>query len=225
MPVKHEHDRRRRHQHRRPARRRCRTPCGSRRRRRAELRPRRARAASACRGRRCGRRACRAAGAARARAAGSPCARTARGLRRGGGSRPGPRRRPPAAARAWSPRATSQRIGSPYWTVTFGNCSRCQLRTRWEPWIAIGTTGAPVSSARRPIPGLACSASLPVRERPPSQYIVIAPPRARIVSAVMKVSSSRAPRRTGKVPPRAKTTCIGGLNSCDLAMKWTLRRM
>ncbi len=31
------------------------------------------------------------------------------------------------------------------------------------------------------MPGLACSASWPVRERPPSQYIVIAPSRARIV--------------------------------------------
>ena len=51
------------------------------------------------------------------------------------------------------------------------------------------------------MPRLACSASLPVRERPPSQYIVIAPPRARIVSAVMNVSSSRAPRRTGNTPP------------------------
>ena len=49
----------------------------------------------------------------------------------------------------------SQRIGSPYWTVVFGNCRRFQLRIREEPWIAIGTTGAPVSSARRPIPRLA----------------------------------------------------------------------
>ncbi len=95
----------------------------------------------------------------------------------------------------------SQRSGSPYWTVTLGKRRRFQLRIREEPWIAIGTTGAPVSSARRPMPRLACSASLPVRERPPSQYIVIAPPRPRIVSAVVKTSSSRAPRRTGKTPP------------------------
>ncbi len=67
--------------------------------------------------------------------------------------------------------------------------------------MAIGTIGAPVSSARRPIPRLACSETLPVRERPPSQYMVIAPPRSRIALAVTNVSSSRTPRRTGNTPP------------------------
>ena len=80
-------------------------------------------------------------------------------------------RRRPAAARASGSSTRSKRIGSPYWTVTFGNCRRFQLRTFDEPWIATGTTGAPVSSASRPMPGLARSASLPVRERPPSQYM------------------------------------------------------
>ena len=75
------------------------------------------------------------------------------------------------------------------------------MRIFEEPWIAIGTTGAPVSSARRPIPRLAFSLSLPVRERPPSQYIATTPPRLRIDSAVMNASSSRAPRRTGNTPP------------------------
>ena len=50
--------------------------------------------------------------------------------------------------------------------------------------------------------GLYRSAILPVRERPPSQYIVIAPPLSMIDSAVMNISSSRAPRRTGNAPPR-----------------------
>ena len=43
------------------------------------------------------------------------------------------RRRPPTAACACSrvgSSTCSKRIGSPYWTVTFGNCSRFQLRTR-----------------------------------------------------------------------------------------------
>ena len=64
-----------------------------------------------------------------------------------------------------------------------------------------------------------------VRERPPSGYMTTTPPRARIASAVMKASSSRAPRRTGKTPPCRYTHCASGLNSCDLPMKRTLRRM
>ena len=72
---------------------------------------------------------------------------------------------------------------------------------REDPWIAIGTIGAPLSSARRPIPAFAFSEIWPLRERPPSQYMVTAPPLARIISAVMNASSSRAPRRTGNTPP------------------------
>jgi len=74
--------------------------------------------------------------------------------------------------------------------VIFGNCSRFQLRTFEEPWIATGTTGAPVISASRPIPRLGFSESWPERERPPSQYIATVPPRSRIPEAVMKASSS-----------------------------------
>ena len=40
-------------------------------------------------------------------------------------------------------RRPSKLIGSPYWTVTFGNESRFQARTPCEPWIATGTTGTP----------------------------------------------------------------------------------
>ena len=55
--------------------------------------------------------------------------------------------------------------------------------------------------ASLPMPGLAVSASLPSRERPPSQYIAMQPPRARTVCAVIIASSSRCPRRTGNTPP------------------------
>ena len=67
--------------------------------------------------------------------------------------------------------------------------------------IAIGTTGAPDSSASRPMPGRALSPIAPVRERPPSQYMASASPRSRITLEVMNASSSRWPRRTGKTPP------------------------
>ena len=50
---------------------------------------------------------------------------------------------------------------------TLGNWSFFQLRTFAEPWIATGTIAAPLSSARRPMPGLALSASLP-GARPPA---------------------------------------------------------
>jgi hypothetical protein len=41
----------------------------------------------------------------------------------------------------------------------------------------------------------------PVRERPPSQYMTMAPPRSRIPPAVTNASSSAKPRRTGNTPP------------------------
>src|SRR5680860_1137244 len=71
----------------------------------------------------------------------------------------------------------SKRIGSLNCTVTLGNCRRFQSRTRSEPASATGTTGAPDSSASRPMPALG-SPSSPVRERPPSQYMTTIPPRA-----------------------------------------------
>ena len=85
-------------------------------------------------------------------------------------------RRPPATGRASGSSTFSKRIGSPYWTVTFGNCSFFQLRTFAVPAIAVGTMDAPVSSASRPTPGFG-SPSRSVRERPPSMYITITPPR------------------------------------------------
>ena len=51
------------------------------------------------------------------------------------------------------------------------------------------------------MPRRARSPSRAERERPPSQYMTIAPPRPRIVLAVTKASSSPAPRRTGNTPP------------------------
>ena len=76
----------------------------------------------------------------------------------------------------------------------------------------------------RPMPGLASVETLPDRERPPSQYMTIVLPRRSTVRAVTKASSSRAPRRTGKTPPLRYTNVAGFTKSCDLAMKWTLRR-
>ncbi len=94
----------------------------------------------------------------------------------------------------------SNTTGSPNCTVTFGNWSFFQLRTRSVPAIAVGTIGTPYSSASLPMPGRG-SPSSPLRERPPSMYITISPPRFRIASAVLNASSSRWPRRTGKTPP------------------------
>ena len=42
-----------------------------------------------------------------------------------------------------------------------GKLRRFQLRTRWEPWIATGTTVAPDCRASLPMPGLGRSASSP----------------------------------------------------------------
>ncbi len=74
------------------------------------------------------------------------------------------------------------------------------MRTRSVPAMAVGTIGTPYWSASLPMPGLA-SPSSPLRERPPSTYITISPPRLRIASAVLNASSSRWPRRTGNTPP------------------------
>src|SRR3979411_1420424 len=59
--------------------------------------------------------------------------------------------------------------------------------------MAIGTTGAPVSSAIRPMPRLGLSDSSPVRERPPSQYMTMLPPRPRTVFAVMTPADREDP--------------------------------
>ena len=51
------------------------------------------------------------------------------------------------------------------------------------------------------MPGRARSPIRPLRDRPPSQYMAMQPPRSRIAAAVMNASSSRKPRRTGNTPP------------------------
>ena len=56
--------------------------------------------------------------------------------------------------------------------------------------MATGTIGAPLSSARRPIPRRGLSESSPVRERPPSAYMATQPPRSSTVTAVTNASSS-----------------------------------
>ena len=49
-------------------------------------------------------------------------------------------------------------------------------------------------------------------------------PLPRIACAVLKASSSLAPRLTGNTPPCVKTHCSGRVKSCDFAMNCTLRR-
>ena len=60
--------------------------------------------------------------------------------------------------------------------------------------VALGVTAGTTVAAMW-LPGSVTRTSDP-------EYIATTPPRARIASAVMNVSSSRAPRRTGKTPPR-----------------------
>ncbi len=95
-----------------------------------------------------------------------------------------------------------ERSGVPYFTVTVGNWPFLKLRTCEEPRMAVGTIGAPVCSAIAPMPHFAFSDRSAVRERPPSQYMTIAPPRPRMVRAASIARVSRWPRRTGNVPPR-----------------------
>src|SRR4051794_25406788 len=75
------------------------------------------------------------------------------------------------------------------------------------------------------MPRLALSESLPVRDRPPSQYMATRPPSARIFSAVVDAPSLGAPRRTGDTPPGEQIQTSGGLKSGDLALNRPLRRM
>jgi len=72
-------------------------------------------------------------------------------------------------------------------------------RTRSVPMTATGTTGAPVSSARRPTPRLGAP-SAPGRTRVPSGKIRTQSPRSRISRAVCIASASAWPRSIGKAP-------------------------
>ena len=90
-------------------------------------------------------------------------------------------------------------------------------RTASVPITAIGTTGAPVSSASRPTPRLGLPSD-PGRIRVPSGKISTMSPRARIALAVSIVSSSPAPRSTGKAPSALRSQpCRRLRNSSFLA--------
>ena len=85
------------------------------------------------------------------------------------------------------------------------------------PMTATGTTGAPVSSARRPTPRLG-RPSDPGRTRVPSGKITTQSPRARMDRAVAIMSSSDAPRSTGKAPSALRIhACQRRRNSSFLA--------
>ena len=113
---------------------------------------------------------------------------------------------------------------------TFGNVSglptrmrtlcgrmRQPLRTASVPITATGTTGAPVSSARRPTPRLG-RPSAPGRMRVPSANISTASPRSRIALAVASMSWSPAPRLTGNAPSELRNQATTRLrNSSCLA--------
>ena len=77
-------------------------------------------------------------------------------------------------------------------------CGRMRqpLRTASEPMIATGTTGAPVSSARRPMPRLG-RPSGPGRVRVPSGKMSTPSPRSRIARVVAIASWSEEPRSIG----------------------------
>jgi hypothetical protein len=98
-------------------------------------------------------------------------------------------------------------------------CGRIRqpLRTASVPITAIGTTGAPVSSASRPTPRFG-RPSAPGRTRVPSANIRTESPRARIALAVSSMSWSPARRTTGNAPSddssHATSRC---LNSSCLA--------
>ena len=84
-------------------------------------------------------------------------------------------------------------------------------RTASVPMTAIGTTGAPVSSARRPTPRLG-EPSAPGRMRVPSGKIRTPSPRSRISRAVAIASWSDAPRSIGKAPRQLRNQALSGLS-------------
>jgi hypothetical protein len=96
-------------------------------------------------------------------------------------------------------------------------CGRMRqpLRTASVPNTATGTTGAPVSSARRPTPRFG-RPSAPGRMRVPSANISTESPRSRIAFAVASMSWSPAPRTTGNAPSefssQAMSRCLN--SSC-----------
>ena len=115
---------------------------------------------------------------------------------------------------AWTCGKVSAR---PTRTRTLCGRTRQPLRIASVPMMATGTTGAPVSSARRPTPRRG-RPSAPGRMRVPSGKIRTASPRARIALAVSIISVSLAPRRTGKAPRLFSSQPVKRrLNSSSLA--------
>ena len=89
--------------------------------------------------------------------------------------------------------------GAPMRTRTLCGRMRQPRRIASVPMMATGTTGTPVSSARRPTPRRG-RPSEPGRMRVPSGKIRTLSPRARIARAVSSMSWSPVPRSTGKAP-------------------------
>ena len=92
-------------------------------------------------------------------------------------------------------------------------------RARSDPVTAIGTTGLPLSSARRPTPRFGVP-SEPEAIRVPSGKITTAWPRSSRASDVATDSRSDSPRRTGKAPRQLSSQPSSGfLNSSCFATK------
>ena len=109
--------------------------------------------------------------------------------------------------------------GAPKRRWTFTGRMRQPRRARSLPDTAIGTTGTPLSSARRPTPRCGVP-SEPRLRRVPSGKITTASPRSSSISAVFVDSASDSPRLTGKAPRQLRSQPTNGLRkiSC-LAMK------
>ena len=108
--------------------------------------------------------------------------------------------------------------GGPARSLTLRGRNRHPLRMSSVPMIAIGTTGAPVSSASRPTPRRGLPSG-PGRVRVPSGNISTISPRPRMIFAVSIVSWSPTPRATGNAPSAFSTQLSSRLyvNSSCLA--------
>ena len=123
------------------------------------------------------------------------------------------------AAASWGEAsATRGKVsGRPTRMRTLWGLIRQPRRIASVPITATGTTGAPVSSARRPTPRLGLPSD-PGRVRVPSGKISTQSPRARIAVAVSIMLLSPAPRSTGKAPSEfSSQPCQRLANSSFLA--------
>ena len=109
--------------------------------------------------------------------------------------------------------------GAPKRRCTLTGLRRQPRRACSLPDTAIGTTGAPLSSASRPTPRRGLPSD-PRRMRVPSGKITTASPRSSSMSEVFVDSASDSPRLTGKAPRQFSSQPMNGLRkiSC-LAMK------